>query len=285
MSRIIIQCWESFGIFIRRRDSDFPDMWLDAGVELDLSKEEIIECIKNAIPDIDFDPDIHPNSSSFAETVLRPKMMSDLVILDYNIIRLLKDSASTYSQKLAGLTFLAVLLGHELAHVLEFRSIRAGQLRSDNEPFETPPGVTCREAGTAWETRTFGGRVYPICQAENSLLNIRGLCTKSSAWNFDMMKVNGNWICQLFTESYWIITLHPLRPPIDKYAQYTILEDELIDQRCSLLPKSQARRNDVRVESGSPKKKLRPIMPVKICGGKKVQMGLQERASDARINS
>ncbi|KAE8419816.1 hypothetical protein BDV36DRAFT_128091 [Aspergillus pseudocaelatus] len=285
MSRIIIQRWESFGIFVRRRHSGLPDIWLDADVELELSRDETIGCIKNAIPDIDFDLDMHPNSSPFAETTLCPKAMSDLITLDYNIIRLLKDLTSTHNQKLAGLVFLAVLLGHELAHVLEFRSIRAGQLCSDNEPFETPPGVTCREAGTAWETRTFGGRVYPICQAENSLLNIRGLCIKSSAWNFDMMKVNENWIRQLFTESHWIIALHPLRPPIDKYAQYAILEDELIDERCDLLIKSKVRGNDVRVESGSPRKKPRPIIPVNICGGKKVQMGFQERTSGARINS
>ncbi|KAB8233190.1 uncharacterized protein BDW43DRAFT_311264 [Aspergillus alliaceus] len=232
MSRIIIQRWESFGIFIRRRHSGLPDIWLGADVEIELSKDETIGCIKNAIPDIDFDPGTHLNSSPFAETTLCPKAMSDLITLDYNIIRLLKNSTSTHSQKLAGLVFLAVLLGNGLAHVLEFRSIGAGQLHSVNEPFKTAPGITCREAGTAWETRTFRGRVYPICQVENSLLNIRGLCIKCSAWNFDMMKANENWFRQLFSELYWIIALHPLRPPIEKYARYAILEDELIDERC-----------------------------------------------------
>lgn len=39
---------------------------------------------------------------------------------------------------------------------------------NDNEPFDTSPGVICHEASTAWETRAFGGRVYPICEDENS---------------------------------------------------------------------------------------------------------------------
>jgi hypothetical protein len=101
--------------------------------------------------------------------------------VDYNLIRLLKNSASSNSQKMAGLAFLAVLLAHELAYVLEFRSIRAGRLRSNGQPFETPTGVTCREAGTAWEIRAFRGRVYPVCQPKNSLANMRGLCIKSTA--------------------------------------------------------------------------------------------------------
>ncbi|KNG85121.1 hypothetical protein ANOM_007091 [Aspergillus nomiae NRRL 13137] len=284
ISRIIIQRWESSSIFVQRRHPDLPGVRLDAAEELEVSKDEILRCIKNAIPDIDFGPAIHPISSPFAETTLRPNTMSDLITFDYNIIRLLKDSTSTHSQKLAGLVFLAVLLGHGLAHVLEFRSSRAGQLRSNNEPFETPPGITCRKAGTAWETRAFGGRVYPVCQVENLLLTIRGLCIENSAWNFDMMKVNENWTRQLFTESYWTMAPHPLRPPIDKYARYAILEDELIDERCDLLIKSRY-ENDVRVELGSPRKKHRPITPVNICGGKKVQMGSQERAPGTRINS
>ncbi|GAB1194725.1 hypothetical protein APSETT444_003974 [Aspergillus pseudonomiae] len=232
---------------------------------------------QNAIPDIDFDPAIHPNSSPFAETTLRLNTMSDLITLDYNIIRLLKDSTSTHSQKLAGLVFLVVLLGHGLAHVLEFRSSRAGQLRSNNEPFETPPSLACRKVGTAWETRAFGGRVYPVCQVENFLLTIRGLCIENSTWNFDMMKVNENWTRQLFTESYWTMAPHPLRPPIDKYARYAILEDELIHERRDLVTKSKD-ESDVRVELGSPRKRHRSIIFVKICGGKKVQMDIQERA-------
>ncbi|KAE8398878.1 hypothetical protein BDV37DRAFT_275735 [Aspergillus pseudonomiae] len=193
ISRIIVQHWESFGIFVRHRHPSFPDIWHETDAKLELSKDEILRCIKNAIPDIDFDPAIHPSSSPFAETTLRPNTMSDLITLDYNIIRLLKDSTSTHSHKLA-------------AHVLKFRSSRAGPLCSNNEPFETPPGITCREAGTAWETR-----------------------------------------------------------------------DELIHERRDLVIKSKD-ESDVRVELGSPRKRHRSIIPVNICGGKKVQMDIQERA-------
>lgn len=86
--------------------------------------------------------------------------------------------------------FLAVSLCHELARVLEFRCIREGKFRPDGKPFETPPGITCREAGTAWETRAFGGRIHPVCEIKKSLFQIRGICIKSSAWSFEMMKVN-----------------------------------------------------------------------------------------------
>ncbi|PTU20182.1 hypothetical protein P175DRAFT_0517166 [Aspergillus ochraceoroseus IBT 24754] len=192
MSRIIIKRWQSFGVFVRRR-------------HLGLQADETIGRIKKAIPDIDFDPDMHPNSSPFADMNLYPKAISDLITLDYNIIRLLEDSTSTHSQKLA-------------AHVLESCSIRAGQLRSDDEPFETPPDLDFR---------------------------------------------------QLFTEPYWTIAQQPLRPPVDKYARYAILENELIDEWRGLPMKSKVRERDVHVETGSLSKKHRSIIPVNICGGKK----------------
>ena len=248
-------------------------MWLGIDVELNLPTEEIIQSIQRVIPDIDFDPDMNSNSSSFAITILFPERPLDLIVVDYNILRLLKNSASYHSQKTAGLVFLAVLLAHELAHVLEFRNIRGGKLRSDGQPFQTPAGVTCREAGTAWEMRAFGGRMYPVCQPENSLANIRGLSIKSTAWNFDVMKANKTWIRQLFTGSYWTTTHLPLRPPIDKYARYALFEDGLIDSRYDI--SKQKERNDVRVETGSPRRRPRSTGPPKTCGGKRVWTGPQ----------
>ena len=137
-------------------------MWLGTDVELNLPKEEIIQSIQRVIPDIDFDPDMDSNSSSFTITSLFPELPLDLIDVDYNILRLLENSASHHSQKIAGLVFLAVLLSHELAHVLEFRNIRRTKLQSDRQLFQTPAGITCREAGTAWEIRAFGGRIYPV---------------------------------------------------------------------------------------------------------------------------
>lgn len=158
VSRIISQFWEFFAVFVRRQRLGSLNEFFDANVEMALSKDETIGYIKNFIPGIEFNPDMHSNCSVFAETVLYPKAISDRISVDYNIVRLLRSPTSSHSQKLAGLVFLAVSLGHGLAHVLEFRSIQSCQLRSDGEPFNTPPGVTCHEAGTAWETHAFGGQ-------------------------------------------------------------------------------------------------------------------------------
>ena len=66
-----------------------------------------------------------------------------------------------HSQKLAGLLFIAVLLAYELVHVMEFRCIKDGESKPDDQPFNNHPGVTCGEVDTAWEVRAFGGRMYP----------------------------------------------------------------------------------------------------------------------------
>ena len=115
--------------------------------------------------------------------------------------------------------------------------------------------------------------MYPVCQPENSLANIRGLSIKSTAWNFDVMKANETWIRQLFTGSYWTTTHLPLRPPIDKYARYALFEDGLIDWRYDI--SKQKERNDVRVETGSPRRRPRSTGPPKTCGGKRVWTGPQ----------
>ncbi|EGC47131.1 conserved hypothetical protein [Histoplasma capsulatum var. duboisii H88] len=273
-SRIIIQRWESFRIFVRRQHRNPTEGWLDSDGELELSKDEVISWVKNVIPNIDFDPEMEPNSRPFAETSLRPDAASDLIVLDYNLIRLLRNPGHRDSQKLVGLFFLAVLLCHELAHILEFRCIHGGKLRPDGEPFETPPGITCREAGTGWETRAFGGRIHPVCEEENDLFKIRGICIHSSAWNFEMMKVNESWIRRLFSEEHWIVDTHPLRPPIDVYVRHAFLEDELIEKHLESPLKRKTRASDVRVEMQSPRKRRRPLKMREICGGKKVIRGL-----------
>ena len=64
-----------------------------------------------------------------------------------------------HGQKIASLIFFAVLFAYELVHIFELYSTRGGKVRSNGQPFETPAGVTCRETGTAWEIRAFGGRM------------------------------------------------------------------------------------------------------------------------------
>ncbi|KAL4784395.1 hypothetical protein BJX76DRAFT_221182 [Aspergillus varians] len=278
ISRVIMQRSSSFSIFVRRRDAGQEDVFLDSDAELEVSNQETIDNIKWHIPDVEFDPDMASNSPSFAQTILHPKSTSDLITLDYDFIRLLKAPTAHDTQRLAALFFLAILLGHEMAHVLEFRCVHAGQLRNDQEPFKTPPGITCREAGTAWELRAFGGRIYPVCQPQNSIANMCGLCIRSSSWDFGMMKVNEDWIRCLFTESYWRENSqrqgHPLRPPIDIFAGYAILEDKLIESQAKS-SKRKARKTDVQVETGSPRRKPRFQWPSNTgnkCGGKRVQM-------------
>lgn len=90
ISRIIIQCSPAFGIFVRRRDAGLPDVFLDADAELPLPEQDIIDIVKRYIPDIEFDPDMTPSLSSFAQTTLRPKSTLDMITLDYNLVRLLK---------------------------------------------------------------------------------------------------------------------------------------------------------------------------------------------------
>ena len=270
ISRIILQCWETFGIFVRRETAGSSDMFLGVDAELKLPKDEVIACIKSTLPDIDFDPDM-ANFSAFAETRLLPDSKQDLIVLDYGLVRLLK-STSSHSQKLSGLLYLAVLIGHELAHTLEFRSIRKGKLVSRDKPFGTPPGVTGREAGTAWEIRAFGGKIFPVCEVENALRDIRGLCIRSSSWNFDMMKANGAWIRQLFKEQYWMTEQHPLQPPIDTYALCSVFVDELIIAPSTPM-KPKRHEKDVVLQScnpKSPKKKRILSVPMSTCGGKKV---------------
>jgi hypothetical protein len=245
---------EALIVDTKRESPGSSDVFLGADAELKLPKDEVIACIKSVLPDIDFDPDMSVNASSFAETRLLPDSKTDLIVLDYNLVRLLK-STSSHSQKLSGLLYLAVLIGHELAHTLEFRSIRKGKLVSGDKPFRTPPGVTGREAGTAWETRAFGGKIFPVCEVENVLRDIRGLCIGSSSWNFDMMKANGAWIRQLFKEQHWVTEQRPLQPPIDTYALCSIFEDELISVP-STPTKPKRHEKDVVLQSCHPKRNV-----------------------------
>ncbi|KAI2723332.1 hypothetical protein CBS147318_263 [Penicillium roqueforti] len=218
ISRIILDRPSNLG-FARRRDTGAQDVFVDREAELCLPDEEIIDLVKKHIPDLELDPDMSANFSSYGETILRPELPSDM--------------------KMAGLLLLATSLGHKMAHILEFRCIRACKLRTEDEPFEIPPGIICREAGTAWELRSFGGRIYPVCQPDGSLYNIQGLCLEIASCNFDVMKMN----------------------------------DDLLEDQVSASIRRQTRMlDDVQVETDSLSKKRRvrrfPVL-TNICGGKK----------------
>ncbi|KAJ5800115.1 uncharacterized protein N7518_002183 [Penicillium psychrosexuale] len=272
ISRMILDRPSTLAIFARRRDIGAQDVFVDTDAELPLPNEEIINLVRKHIPNIELDPDMSKNSSLYGETTLRRESSSDMVTLDYSLVQLLKSQSTTQSQKMAGLLLLATVLGHEMAHILEFRCIRACKFRADDEPFDTPPGITCREAGTAWEVRSFGGRIYPVCQPDGSLYNIRGLCLKSASWNFDVMKMNEEWILKLFTEAHWKQE-QPLKVPIDAFARYAFLEDDLLEDQVNASIKRKTMLDDVRAETGSPRKRRfrRSLGLTNICGGKKAQ--------------
>lgn len=118
----------------------------------------------------------------------------------------------------------------------------------------------------------FGGMIYPVCEEENFLLQIRGLCIKSGAWRFEWMKVEGVFIRQLFTEERWSVgnIQHSLQPPIDKYAQYAVLQDDLIDEPIRASSKTKRYKRDVNLQSTRSKEILFRSVPITTCGGKKV---------------
>jgi hypothetical protein len=90
---------------------------------------ELLSLLKKTIPDW------YPNSSPFAGTTTASQsdVRSGHIGLQVRLLR--RFAIRSHNQKLAGLLFLAVSLGHGLARVLELRCIRGGQLRSDGHPF------------------------------------------------------------------------------------------------------------------------------------------------------
>lgn len=124
-----------------------------------------------------------------------------------------------------------------------------------------------------WETRVFHGQVNPVCDMENSLITIRGLSIRSAAWNYEVMKVNDDWIRSIFSESHWNRTAHPLQIPIDIYARHALLEDELLASNAFSPVKTKSHERDVQVWTGRPRRACRATQH-RICGGKRVERGV-----------
>jgi hypothetical protein len=83
------------------------------------------------------------------------------------------------SVRVTALFTIAILIGHQMAHILEFRCVHQGKVGADGQPIDTPLGATCGEAGTAWERKVFGGKIHPICQKEGELSTLRGIGSRS----------------------------------------------------------------------------------------------------------
>lgn len=138
-SRMILQECGLYSIFIKRSTVGSPTIYVPSESELELSEAEVIGCIRSYLPEFEFDPNMDAKSASFEETVLAPDDPHDIVTLDYNLVRFLRSDTSD-NYKVAGLFFVAISICDEIAHVLEFRSVRRGCLKRDGKPHATPPG-------------------------------------------------------------------------------------------------------------------------------------------------
>ncbi|PYI00087.1 hypothetical protein BO71DRAFT_436902 [Aspergillus ellipticus CBS 707.79] len=272
-SRLIIHRWDSYIVFIRRHQPDDNDVFITEDHREIVTKEEVMAKIQEFVPSIELDPDMYPESSGYAMTVLYPGRAHDLVVLDYNLISVLLSSKTYDSNKIAAMVVLAVLLGHEMAHILEFRGIRKAHLDNNSEPFITPPGITCPEAGTALERYVFGGKVQPVCTRLNDLMFIQGLYLNSSAIDYKMMKMNQDWIRGLFSERHWETAPKPTEAPLVICVQRPRLKNYLFknDSEDSQT-KGRINWNDVRVETGSPTRRPKMSRPNRRFGCKVVDL-------------
>lgn len=133
---------QSFNVFIARRAHQGT---VEEEDRIELGPAELINIIRCHIPDLDFDPDIAQRGEECGMTHLLPNEPRDLVTIDYTLIKLVINKETGTKRTTVALAYIAILLCHELAHVLEFRSIRKAQLGDDGEAFETPPGITGTE--------------------------------------------------------------------------------------------------------------------------------------------
>lgn len=116
-------------------------------------------------------------------------------------------------QKYVSWVKLALFLCHQMAHVLEFRIVRKKSLQTSGAAFATPPFMTCREAGVAWEVKTLGGTIMPVCATDYDFSSQIGLALRSAAWNFNYMAIPNKWIRAVFSEEHWNTDPDPLHIP------------------------------------------------------------------------
>lgn len=186
-SRIILSEPKTFNLFIARK---CHHGFIEEEDIIAMEPDILVSKIRNYIPDIDLDPDMSSRGEEYGITRLRPNEKRDLIIVDYALIKAVLDKGSG-KRRTTALAYIAILICHELAYVLEFRFIRKGSFRDDGEAFETPPGLTCTEAGNAWERTTFGGSISPVSPGSD-LMSIIGLSIQSSRWRYLHMSISYN---------------------------------------------------------------------------------------------
>ena len=212
-SRMILYIPQSYAMVIKRIEREIlKGDYVGEDDIVQRDAEDIINIIRSFIPHIDIDPDMSARSEEYAMTYLDPSQEHDLVVLDAKLIKAITDPCTTRCRKTAALFTIALLVCHEIAHILEFRSVQKGVLDPSGKPFESPPGLTCADAGSAWEYNVFNGVISPICYTEGDLSTILGLSARSQFWNGNFMAISNQWISELFLETFWIST-NSLRPP------------------------------------------------------------------------
>ena len=129
ISKIMQENRQTGSIFVRRGILGSEDVFLDDTATCPISNEEVMAAITSNIPDFEFVDNMRPDT--IGEMILRPGDPRDTVVVDYNFIRVLTCKKTSGSQKIAALVLIAVTIGHEIAHVLEFKCLRGGRLKSD----------------------------------------------------------------------------------------------------------------------------------------------------------
>ena len=211
-SRIILSHPNHYAPFITRsgssdfvREEDVPDAPTDV----------LLSLIRASIPFIDIDEDMYERRDEWAMTLLDPGQDRDIVLFDFKLLENCKREWVPIFQKYISWVTLALLLCHEMAHILEFRIVRKKCLHASGAAFLTPPGVTCREAGVAWEVRALGGTFSPVCAKDHDFSSQIGLSLRSAAWNFYHMAISNKWIRAVFSEEHWNMEPNPLHIPFN----------------------------------------------------------------------
>lgn len=211
-SRIIISYPNHYAPFITRstncefvREEDVPAA----------SPDTLLRSIRAVIPYIDIDEDMYERMDEWAMTALEPNQDRDVVLLDFKLLENCKREWVPIFQKYISWVTLALLLCHQMAHILEFRIVRKKSLHASGAAFLTPPGVTCREAGVAWEVRALGGTITPVCAKDHDFSSKIGLSLRSAAWNFYHMAISNKWIRAVFSEEHWNTEPNPLHIPFN----------------------------------------------------------------------
>lgn len=257
-SKFILELPQTFAMVIARRAA--KENYVTEDDILPRDSDEIQKVIRSIIPDVDIDPDMSERSEEYAMTYLESSKGKDLLTLDSHLITAVLNPANSLMSKRLALFTIAFLLCHELAHILEFRCIRQSRFTASGQPHPSPPGLTCMEVGSAWEIRTFGAVLTPVCFKKGDLSSILGCVARSSSWNYHYMAVPNEWVSRLFQQSFWNTNPKSAQIPFQsiiaifpEYGQN--LDDEFSDDpSLSGSPRKKRRGEKGEVLSGSPPK-------------------------------